>query len=251
MCKYEIFYEKQIDFFSSIKNVFFKPDVFYYDKVCPYIFLNTQLKDLGLGEITNSLIFKNRFEFINIDNDDLHLRDMKNTLINLKLNIQFDELTIQILSPYVFKLLRLLEITGSLYRIEKTLFKHFPYIEYILFNIENLRNFLHQGLEWTSFLNSDLNVTQTNIGAFYLDKIKIINFKELVLMDTMSTYDFPDEDLCLFEQFPHKQLVIPSLVLNDDETICSCTLIWLMKNYKIYRSRKSLKLRRYFRDYLS
>ncbi len=135
MCKYEIFYEKQIDFFSSMKNVFFNSDVFYFNKVCPYVFLKTQLNQIGLGKITNSLIFKNRLEFINIDNDDLHLKDITNSLIELKLEIQFDELTIQILCPYVFKLLRLLEITGSPYRIEKTLFKHFLYLEYLIFNI--------------------------------------------------------------------------------------------------------------------
>ena len=251
MCKYEIFYEKQIDFFSSMKNVFFNTDVFYFDKVCPYVFLKTQLNQIGLGKITNSLIFKNRLEFINIDNDDLHLKDITNSLIELKLEIQFDELTIQILSPYVFKLLKLLEITGSPYRIENTLFNHFLYLEYIIFNIENLRNFLHQGLEWTSFLNRDLNVTQKNIEAFYLEKIKIINFKEMILMDSMPTYIYPDEDLCLFKHFPHEQLVIPSVALIDDEEICSCTLIWLMKNYKIYSSRTSLKLRKDFRNYFN
>ena len=70
-------------------------------------------------------------------------------------------------------------------------------------------------------------------------------------MDSMPTYIYPDEDLCLFEHFPHEQLVIPSVALIDDEEICSCTLIWLMKNYKIYSSRTSLKLRKDFRNYFN
>jgi len=68
-CKKENFYGKQINYFFPMKNVYFNNDASYsYSRpTCPYVFLNAELINVGFFQITNSLIFKNQLEFINID----------------------------------------------------------------------------------------------------------------------------------------------------------------------------------------
>ena len=45
-------------------------------------------------------------------------------------------------------------------------------------------------------------------------------------------YTFPDEDLCLFKNFPHKQFIIPVLGGDLDTKLkFSCTIIWLIQNH--------------------
>ena len=68
-CRHENFYGKQIEYFWPMKSVFFNNEVSYSRPVCPYVFLNSHLLQLGLHQITNSLIYKNRLEFLNIDHE--------------------------------------------------------------------------------------------------------------------------------------------------------------------------------------
>ena len=46
-------------------------------------------------------------------------------------------------------------------------------------------------------------------------------------------YYYPDEDLCLFKDFPHKQLIYPSIV-SEKQKECTCTIIWLVKYFNFY-----------------
>jgi len=234
MCKYENFYEKQIDFFWPLNKIYFY-EVFYAKPICPYVFLNSNLKYLGLFQITNSLIFKNRFEFFEIDDYPSTINQRRNErILKLEVQIVFDELTSKILCPYVFKYLKTLEIRGAPSTIQTTLFESFTNVEYIIFNIDNLRHFFHRGIEFMSPLNRDLIVS--------VDRIIIIQFNERINTHLTRKYIYPDEDLCLFKEFPHEKLVLPSINIYD-EVECSCTLIWLVKKYKFYESLKSASLK--------
>ena len=88
------------------------------------------------------------------------------------------------------------------------------------------------------YLNRDLNVNINEMFDLRLksDFIIIKQFTEWKDPYLTPYYMYPDEDLCLFDNFPHKQLVIPSFAISDDVTNfeCSCTLTWLIQNHKIY-----------------
>ena len=53
-------------------------------------------------------------------------------------------------------------------------------------------------------------------------------------------YTYSSEDLCLFEHFPHQNLVIPSLAIRNKDIQCSCTIIWLIQNHNIYIAKRNM-----------
>ena len=63
-CKSENF-DSETNFFGNTKALLLTADVIYNSKICPYVFMNTHLEQLFLGDISNSLIFRNRIEFLN------------------------------------------------------------------------------------------------------------------------------------------------------------------------------------------
>ena len=113
MCKYENFARKKISYFWLLKYVYFS-DTSYSGQVCPFVFYYSRLYHLSFYEITNSLILKNRLVFMDLDENhnssvDLRIQDFQ----SLELNIVFEELTTKIISPLIFKDMRVLVLSGS------------------------------------------------------------------------------------------------------------------------------------------
>ena len=221
MCRHEMFYKKQINYFWPMRTLFFD-DVSYSSSspICPYVFLNSILYNLGLYQIANSFIFKNRLEFMQID-ADVPSGGLSTTHLEfLELSLVFEELNEKILYPPIFKHIKGLQIAGSPYRIKENLFEPFTQLEYVICIMDNLKYLLHQGIEWMMSLNVNANLN-----------IVIIILKEINVNHWQQVYMYPNEDLCLFKTFPHKQLVIPSIIMSTADTIpCTCTLIWLIQN---------------------
>ena len=248
MCTPENFYGKLIMYFVPMKNIFFY-EFHYSHQVCPYVFINSRLDQLLFDQITNSLIFKNRLQFIQIDENEfpsigLNIEGPE----SLELNIFFEELTKEILCPQIFRDTKVLQITGSLNKIQTDLFQDFTKIELIFLKLDSLRLFFHQGIEWMSYLNRDLKNHDIKSN---LNRIIILTFMEIYFEDIVTKFTYPDEDLCLFRKFPHKQLIIPSFPILD-EIECSCTLIWLTQNYNLILDHfnSDVKLLNYYEIYI-
>jgi hypothetical protein len=233
-CKYENFITKSLNYFRTMTKIFFIYEVSYTSPICPYVFINTQVEFLGLYEITNSFIFKNHLEFINVD-DDTQLSNVNSTIKNFKFGIFLEDLTTKILCPHIFKNVQYLSITGSLYQMQLNLFESLTKIEYLLFSLDDLKGFFQRGLQWMSYLNKDLNLRKVNSEKFRQNsnRVLMMDFNELNARYLTKAYTYPDEDICLFEHFPHQKLVIPSFYFLT-EFKCTCTLIWLIQNYKFY-----------------
>jgi hypothetical protein len=181
-------------------TVYFSFDITFSTTVCPYAFLNSYLHHLGLFEITNSLIYKNRLEFINID-DDLALIGGLNIkrLKYLEMSVLFDELNAKIMYPKIFQNISFLEITGSLYGIQSDLFNSYPRLEYLLFFLDSLRNFFHEGkgsIDWMSNLNRGLNVNLSNPLELKRNsnRVLIVRFSDILVNHLTTEYTYPDED---------------------------------------------------------
>jgi hypothetical protein len=54
------------------------------------------------------------------------------------------------------------------------------------------------------------------------------------LFDNDHKYAYPDEDLCLFKDFPHDSNVFVYIQNANKEYECTCTLVWLLKNWRAY-----------------
>jgi hypothetical protein len=241
ICNSKYFEQKVFSYFGEVKYLFFNDDIFYRKDVCPFVFQNTQLEELGLFKITNSLIFKNQLEFLELNETDAYDLNLKQ-LSSLSLGIYNEDVSLKVVNRFIFKNIFFLGILGSINRIEENLFESFKKIEDITISLDNLKSIYHNGVKWMKHLNGDLNVTIENETDFNL------HYKRTIIVELNENespfkheYEYPNEDLCLFKEFPHHQLVYP-LIINKAKQPCSCTVLWLTKYFKkIYNSSDYLK----------
>jgi hypothetical protein len=222
MCDTKYFIERKISFFGQVKSVDFNDDIFYRKDTCPFVFTNTQVEELGLSKITNSLIFKNQLEFLDLNETkgfEMNLKKMR----YFRLGIFNEDITLKILNKFIFKHMFSLEIIGSINRIEDDLFCSFKQIQILSLILDDLKSFFQNGIEWMKHLNENLNSTKKMVFVRILENMS--PFKR--------EYQFPSEDLCLFKEFPHDQLIFP-LISAKKRRNCSCTVLWLLKNYDVF-----------------
>jgi hypothetical protein len=237
ICKSENF-DSKTNFFGNIKALLLTAHVCYNSKICPYVFMNTQLEQLFLGEISNSLIFRNRIEFVSVNKTSDFDMNIK-TFQFLVLNFFCETLSSSNLNPFVFKTLTYLLIKGKLEHIEANLFEGFQKIRFISIKSDELINFFHLGTKWLNSINKDLNVNLKKKLEFRGNTHRLVSIEIAVQSWSMfnTYYTFPNEDICLFKDFPHSQLILPLIIFDASrfEYIeCTCTLVWLQQYYKLY-----------------
>ena len=253
MCVRRNFLHK--NYFWPMSSIIFEQNVFYSPRTCPYVFLNSQLTDLIFLKIVNSFIFKNQLGFSDINETESAGVCIEN-LVNLGLEIIFEDLTLRLMNKYLFKSVQILSVSGSIRSIQADLFDHFRELKIILINTDNIGQFYRNGLEWLTHLNRDLRVDLAN-GFSSQDslRVKIVKFRENI-SPFRSVYSYPDADLCLFKNFPHRQLVLP-MILNggkgDDENNfeCTCTIIWLIRYSALNLNASYKQLKHFLANYLS
>ena len=104
--------------------------------------------------------------------------------------------------------------------IEPDLFAKFSSLKYIDLSLDNWREFFHRGNKWLLPLNDTL--------------VRFRLMKAHVSFDQI--YEYPLEDICLFEKFPHQKRVLPIIVPGKDLT-CTCTLKWLQINSSLFEAK--------------
>ena len=229
----------RIEIFGQVKILWLLGKIFYNNPICPYVFMNTKLENLFLTEISNSLSFKNRVEFVQINKTRGVFFNIK-CLFYLNLNFYSEKLTTNNLDTFVFKKIKQPLIQGNLESIDENLFENFNQIIYISIKSDSLINFFHRGTKWINSLNKNLNVNledKKNLEN-HIKKLVSVKFAVQNWLLFNEYYKFPDEDICLFKDFPHSQLVMPLIVFYPIRVSkyekCSCTLYWLIQNYKYY-----------------
>ena len=110
---------------------------------------------------------------------------------------------------------------------------------------DNLEVFFNHGIEWMSHLNSDLNQNFAEISTTKDQKPVKLSARSIYLIfyDNQNyernhlvklDYSYPEEDFCLFRDFPHSQLVYP-IIDTLHLKACTCTLSWLVKYSEMYQ----------------
>ena len=215
-------------FLRHLNGLVFKNFNRYSKNICPFLFNNTNLRKFEIEFISNSYLNKNQFQFLNFNNTNAD-----NFYINLRLVLivmNYDDLTELVLNRLVFKNIERLRIEGYVYRFQPDMFKHFNILVKIFIKIFNLKNFFHDGNKWFD----SLRYNQQNSD---LKNILVITFRSPAETMIHITYNYPDEDFCLFSNFPHNKLVYP-LIDPGEKVNCSCTIIWL-----IYQSLNFYKIK--------
>jgi hypothetical protein len=176
-----IFHEHtSINFFGSIRSLLFNEKVFYSSKICPYTFMNTQLTMLSLDQITNSLLFKNRLEFIDVNSttsDDLNIKNLK----KFDVNIFFEDLSLKILNRNVFQNIRILIVRGILLKVQPNLFDFFQNLSVVTLHLDNLKSFFHlNGITWLRYLNKNVSYRTLSPNSVNIKQSIAIQFQDSV-----------------------------------------------------------------------
>ena len=229
-CKRDMSNVSLLTLFDSIETL---TEVIYTKHMCPYSFANVQLEYLRLNGIDNA---KNSFGFIDLD---APVR-LNSTIQKLEITNSKFYLDSRLLDPLVFESVAEIEITGSeLMEIESQLFANgrFARLSRLSLSLTNFYSFIaFTDLEWWTHLNGDVSVDLNNQLEINAHLNRLIY---LEMSDELAAYDYPNEDFCLFKHFPHSRLVFP--VLKSDKSLkCSCTIIWLIKNWSKFGIQNDL-----------
>jgi hypothetical protein len=217
------------NFFTHMKRLDFGYEVdFGRNKLCPYLFNNSQLKQLSVFSHTNSYIKKNVFEFLEINKtigNTINLDEFRFFIIY----IRFDTLSTKIINQYLFKNVQQIRVYGYILNIQYDLFKYFNYANTITLNTIKIRTLFHNGNDWLGYLRHSYQSNSLN-RKYNKPKI-ILVLVNCYLPDSLTDlYEYPDEDFCLFSHFPHDKLVFPLIQSGQNVFInCSCTLLFLIQ----------------------
>ena len=217
--------------FSPFDVIIFYDTVRYPQNLCPKVFANSFLSEIYFYNFNNI----NKFIFYSTD-----LSQNLNQLRVEKLffvNSQIIFLDSGILNRNLFQNILSLNFYGVfLTRIEENLLASFKNLRTITLDLHNFKDLIYN-LNWFRELNSDFS----NVNPVDADMFKSFQV-EILLGDRTMNYEFSNEDLCLFKDFPHSKLVYPSLSTKVNLT-CSCTVMWLIQYYKYYQFRDRLETR--------
>ena len=233
VCTRQVFDAELINYFGSIEVITFNRNVLYPTRLCPYVFTNSNLKYLSFREVSNSLIFKNRILFFSANTSaDLNVAN----LAKVEIDLAYEHLTLETMNRDVFKHVQIVFISGLLQSIQSNLFDSFAKLKWLKLETENLRALLGQGLQWANYLNKN---TTFNLSFFKTNQTKPQRsgfYLEISVVSSVFSkpYRFPNEDICLFKDFPHEQLVYPLIVFQEELSECTCTLEWLTQNAEYY-----------------
>jgi hypothetical protein len=168
------------------------------------VFKNAQLTEMDLHFQVDSFMFVNLFGFQEV-NDRLSINSMIFLFyVRSGYNYKLDTI---LLNPLVFEQTDGFCFYGTINLIQTDIFKHFTYLDNVIFHLTSLGNFFHKiSIDWMNYLNYGTTV------KFYSTKIN---------------YTYPNQDFCIFSEFPFSRNI--SLVLDSPESHISLTYMWLCK----------------------
>ena len=209
--------------------------VIYPPSICPLVFTNSSISSLFFNDITNSLLVKNRLTFFDLSSQTKPTLDVDfKKLVLLSFDVYFEKVTRRLINPQLFKSARSLMFTGRLDTVDNEIFDIVTNLKQFTLKISNLREFLHKNSHIWAHLNTNVHA-KLEISLANVNKICYARF--ITTHNSMSferEYAYPDEDLCLFKDFPHKRLVVPK-IYQGRKINCSCTLRWLFTLYLDYK----------------
>lgn len=214
----------------------------YKSDLCPLVFRNVYVDNLFIyGD--NSFYSRRILRFSNTEAS--FYPPLKSRIFFVTTNIDNIEIDLAFLNPSVFEKIEALDIRGKVKSIEPMLFDSLKNVFLVSLLTEYLKALMHnkQGIEWIRSINRDLNVNLTDmkqIKEHFFD-IKRLYFDCNNPAITPHVSDvFPDEDFCLYRDFPFNQLVFLVQTCPKASEFdyfrkgLSCTYLWLIQYYRVY-----------------
>ncbi|CAF0813248.1 unnamed protein product [Brachionus calyciflorus] len=247
---------KQIETFSFLNNAsyqWFQADYAFRNiNICPLLFRNVYIQVFYLTRLVDTFYIRRtlKFENINLLPDDLNCKILT-VYFGLVLNLKIDE---NFLNNNVFKYLIDFRVTGKIDFIQKDIFKNLTNIRTLVFDGQNFRQLIHKnGIDWIQSINSGIDLDFSNLSDVLRHKNLLVHLN--VQFDYRDYVDyliyepifnqsntFPDEDFCIYKNFPFNQLVNIIFDRFSYDTVdlsLSCTAFWVTHkifNYQIFFS---------------
>jgi len=237
------------NYFREFHYILLMDSVSYERKICPLVFMNTKIIFLSFQHIRNTFINRNMPTFLN--SSLISQKSINVTIYSIRVVGYRIDLNMQFLNRMVFKNLENFEFLGQLDSIESDLFKQFSKLKILRLVVQKLDALFHRDLKWISSLNEKtlINLNSPDPIIIYLNNE--INFMILIFHQSfpnITLYKYPDEDICLFKEYPHNHLVLPQLTpsaLFD----CTCTQLFLIQYANGYVSLIDSYTKEYYSDY--
>jgi len=210
----------------------------FKEKVCPLVFNNSVISSLIINNLANTFFKKNLLQF------DNSLFNRVNSHIDALIldNVQNIDLDTNLLNPSVFKSIISLTVYGDVNSVKNYLFDQYLNLFRIGFQIAHVRKMFHKnGIQWIKTINYNLHVNLSNPD--HLDKSFKITFGCGENNDERISKVFPDEDFCVYKDFPFNQLVfifqfcLFSVEIKENKLMNSkltCTYLWLTQYSNIF-----------------
>ena len=216
-------------------------------KLCPLALKNVMIGRLFLnGE--NSFFSRRIVKFSNET-----FADLNTTITELHIDIGNVEVDFELVHPSIFIETNLISISSKIKSIHPDLFVKLKKMKKIELETTEFRSFMHQhGIEWIKNINRDLNVNLSDpiqVNECYENKCAVlISFSCSPTTSDLQMYNvFPEEDFCIYKDFPFKQIVIiiqrifsPNFYYKCNPKL-SCTFLWLIQYYNLFE---------YYQDFL-
>lgn len=196
-------------------------------KICPLMFKNYYVAQLYL-EGYNSFFSRRVLTFSN----ETFFPYLDSNILEVDLHIPNVDIDPSLLNPAVFKEIQTVTIVGKVNSINSDFLVKFYKLTAIYFESLYFRSLIHKGgIGWIKSMNKGLKVNLNDsyqLRFFYNLQAKYI-FLDCSNTPTIPPLDevFPDEDFCLYKDFPFRQLInfVQSCYPEDASVIkLSCTL---------------------------
>ena len=216
--------------------------------LCPLVFNDSNAQRLYLVNMAETFYKHNILTFTN-DTFDY----FKSSIKYLQLTkVEGININTRLLNPSVFQSLIHLNVFGSVNSIDIELFPRLSNLRNIAIQAAHFRKTMHNtGIGWIKNINthldinlSDINITslaeQLNINYFDIKLIYVLY--ERYLIDEPLSDVFPDEDFCLYWDFPFQQLVVLMQLCSSDlieqliDSNFTCTFLWIVQYIDIYNA---------------
>ena len=211
----------------------------FRNAICPLAFKNVFLMQLHIyGD--NSFFSQRLLRFTNDT-----FKSLSSLILILEINIHNVELNLEFLNPSVFEKLKCIIVNRKIKSIDPDVFVVLKKLKKIVFESNYVKGLMHnkRGIDWIKNINKQITVNLTNETEMVEN---LNNFKHLylecknIINNTHPSDIFPDEDFCLYKDFPFSQLVFLLQTCTTEVHFdyyrqkLSCTYLWLIQYFSTY-----------------
>ena len=221
-----------VSFFHVFVSITLEEGVTYPDEICSCEFKNVRIETFVMLNINKT----NKLNFIQTP---ANATELNCTVRDLQISSSEIDLDTSFVNTGVFRHVQSMFVQLSTVNfIDEYFFSRFHRLRIVKLAVNNFKQLFNNSnqTKWLRNLNHQtrVNLEDPNDVSRNRDNQLMIELKDL-----NNKYDFPEQDFCYYESYPHENLVFP-VIETKPNLECTCTLIWLLKNKSLFA--KSIEL---------